>query len=148
MGATDRTRAGSLSESFGKTKSYRYPAPGKGPRHRRCLWPIAFANRTRVGWCPSTAGVAAGNEALIIPLMPEQKLDTNLKAQRINLDAGRYGTFAEIGARQEVARWIFRAGGAAGTGAKTISAYDRAARHATYGATDHQVGLHRIRAER
>jgi hypothetical protein len=54
------------------------------------------------------------------------KPTTHEKALRINVDAAKYGTFAEIGAGQEVARWFFRVGGAAGTVAKTISAYDTA----------------------
>src|SRR5436309_10693574 len=78
--------------------------------------------------------------------MPEETLGTNQKAQRINLDAGRYGTFAEIGAGQEVARWFFRAGGAAGTVAKTISAYDMAVSDAIYGPTDRYVSRQRLRA--
>jgi len=59
--------------------------------------------------------------------MPNEHVETNQKAVRINSDGRRYGAFAEIGAGQEVARWFFRAGGAAGTVAKTISAYDMAA---------------------
>ncbi len=47
------------------------------------------------------------------------------KALRINLNEFIYGTFAEIGAGQEVARHFFRVGGASGTIAKTISAYDK-----------------------
>jgi hypothetical protein len=43
------------------------------------------------------------------------------KALKINLDAARYGTFAEIGAGQEVARWFFQAGTPASTVAKTAS---------------------------
>src|SRR5437773_11375008 len=78
--------------------------------------------------------------------MADETLDTNQKAQRINLDAKRYGTFAEIGAGQEVARWFFRAGGAAGTVAKTISAYDMAVSDAIYGPTDRYVSRHRLRA--
>src|SRR6266436_2525605 len=78
--------------------------------------------------------------------MPEAKLDTNQKAHRINLDAGRYGTFAEIGAGQEVARWFFRAGGAAGTVAKTISAYDMAVSDAIYGPTERYVSRRRLQA--
>src|SRR5262245_57435237 len=78
--------------------------------------------------------------------MSEANLDTNQKARRINLDAGRYGTFAEIGAGQEVARWFFRAGGAAGTVAKTISAYDMAVSDAIYGPTDRYVSRGRLRA--
>ncbi len=55
------------------------------------------------------------------------------KALRINLDLNKYGTIAEIGAGQEVARQFFRAGGAAGTIAKTISAYDMKFSDAIYG---------------
>ncbi len=68
------------------------------------------------------------------------------KALRINLDASRYGTFAEIGAGQEVARWFFRVGGASGTVAKTISAYDMAVSDAIYGPSDRYVSRRRLRA--
>jgi hypothetical protein len=54
----------------------------------------------------------------------EEPIDTHSKALKINLDPRWYGTFAEIGAGQEVVRWFFRVGGAAGTVAKSISAYD------------------------
>ena len=50
-------------------------------------------------------------------------LTTNRKALTMNLDQAKYGTFAEIGAGQEVARHFFQAGGAANV-AKSISAYD------------------------
>src|SRR6184192_4557770 len=73
-------------------------------------------------------------------------LDTNQKAQQINVDAKRYGTFAEIGAGQEVARWFFRAGGAAGTVAKTISAYDMAVSDAIYGPTERYVSRQRLQS--
>src|SRR5512135_367965 len=76
--------------------------------------------------------------------MANEKLDTNQKAQQINQDARRYGTFAEIGAGQEVVRWFFRAGGAAGTVAKTISAYDMAVSDAIYGPTDYYVSRQRL----
>ena len=76
--------------------------------------------------------------------MPDEKLDTNQKALRINLDAKRYGTFAEIGAGQEVARCFFRAGGAAGTVAKTISAYDMAVSDAIYGPAEQYVSRRRL----
>ena len=79
--------------------------------------------------------------------MANEKLDTNQKAQRINLDANRYGTFAEIGAGQEVVRWFFRAGGAASTVAKTISAYDMAVSDAIYGPTDYYVSLRQHRGD-
>ena len=78
--------------------------------------------------------------------MAKEKLDTNQKAQQINLDANRYGTFAEIGAGQEVVRWFFRAGGAARTVAKTISAYDMAVSDAIYGPTDYYVSRQRLRS--
>jgi hypothetical protein len=78
--------------------------------------------------------------------MASEKLDTNQKALRINLDAKRYGTFAEIGAGQEVARWFFHVGGAAGTVAKTISAYDMEVSDAIYGPTDRYVSRRRLQA--
>ncbi|MEH3075926.1 MAG: hypothetical protein PGN11_04505 [Quadrisphaera sp.] len=72
--------------------------------------------------------------------------DTLQKALRINLDPRWYGTIAEIGAGQEVARWFFRAGGAAGTIAKTMSAYDMAVSDAVYGRSDRYVSLGRLQA--
>src|SRR5881409_1586134 len=64
---------------------------------------------------------------------PEMEIGTDEKALQINLDATKYGTFAEIGAGQEVARRFFRVGGAAGTIAKTMSAYDMTFSDAIYG---------------
>jgi hypothetical protein len=55
----------------------------------------------------------------------ENRPSIEAKALRINLNEHIYGTFAEIGAGQEVARHFFRVGGASGTIAKTISAYDK-----------------------
>ncbi len=55
------------------------------------------------------------------------------KALRINLDSKKYGTIVEIGAGQEVARQFFKTGGAAGTIAKTMSAYDMKFSDAIYG---------------
>jgi hypothetical protein len=71
---------------------------------------------------------------------------THDKALRINIDAARYGTFAEIGAGQEVARWFFHVGGAAGTVAKTISAYDMAVSDAVYGAGKRYVSRQRLQS--
>lgn len=65
--------------------------------------------------------------------MKYQKLLTEQKALEINLDNTIYGTFAEIGAGQEVARNFFQAGAAAGTIAKTMSAYDKHFSDAIYG---------------
>jgi hypothetical protein len=73
-------------------------------------------------------------------------VDTLQKALQINLDPRWYGTIAEIGAGQEVARWFFRAGGAAGTVAKTMSAYDMAVSDAVYGKSDRYVSKGRLQA--
>jgi hypothetical protein len=70
--------------------------------------------------------------------------DTHQKALRINLDPRWYGTIAEIGAGQEVVRWFFRVGGAAGTVAKSISAYDMAVSDAEYGKADRYVSSGRL----
>jgi hypothetical protein len=74
----------------------------------------------------------------------EMDVGTNRKALQINLDAKKYGTFAEIGAGQEVARRFFVVGGAAGTVAKTISAYDMTFSDAIYGPTDRYVSRKRL----
>jgi hypothetical protein len=71
---------------------------------------------------------------------------THQKALQINLDPSQYGTFAEIGAGQEVARWFFRVGGAAGTIAKTISAYDMTVSDAIYGPCERYVARARLRS--
>jgi hypothetical protein len=76
----------------------------------------------------------------------ERILDTHAKALQINLDPRRYGTFAEIGAGQEVVRWFFRAGGAAGTIAKSMSAYDMAISDAIYGKAERYVCRQRLEA--
>ncbi|MFK5948711.1 MAG: hypothetical protein QM500_08085, partial [Methylococcales bacterium] len=70
--------------------------------------------------------------------MPEHdnKHKTLQKALEINLDNCKYGTIVEIGAGQEVARNFFRAGGAAGTVAKTMSAYDMQVSDDIYGAEE------------
>jgi hypothetical protein len=68
----------------------------------------------------------------------------NRKALTINLDEPKYGTFAEIGAGQEVARHFFQAGGAAGTVAKSISAYDMKFSDAFYGKSPRYVSRERL----
>lgn len=70
--------------------------------------------------------------------------DIHQKALQINIDAQRYGTFAEIGAGQEVARWFFRVGGAAGTVAKSMSAYDMKFSDAIYGPCPRYVSRQRL----
>src|SRR5687768_10121343 len=69
---------------------------------------------------------------------------TQQKALAVNLDDSKYGTFAEIGAGQEVVRWFFRAGGAAGTIAKSISAYDMTVSDAIYGPVKRYVSRERL----
>jgi hypothetical protein len=76
--------------------------------------------------------------------MDRANLDTHHKALQINLDPSKYGAFAEIGAGQEVARWFFRVGGAAGTIAKTMSAYDMTVSDAIYGPADRYVSRKRL----
>jgi hypothetical protein len=66
------------------------------------------------------------------------------KALQVNLGKGFYGTFAEIGAGQEVARHFFTVGGAAGTVAKTMSAYDMAFSDAIYGTCRRYVSRERL----
>src|SRR6476469_4958866 len=74
----------------------------------------------------------------------EMDLGTDKKAFQINLDSKKYGTFAEIGAGQEVARRFFRVGGAAGTVAKTMSAYDMTFSDAIYGPAKRYVSRSRL----
>ena len=78
--------------------------------------------------------------------MTTETVDTHNKALQINLDPQWYGTFAEIGAGQEVVRWFFRVGGAAGTIAKSISAYDMKVSDAIYGRSERYVSKGRLQA--
>ncbi|MFN8062362.1 MAG: hypothetical protein U0Q12_24635 [Vicinamibacterales bacterium] len=76
--------------------------------------------------------------------MGKETVDTHRKALQVNLDPMTYGTCAEIGAGQEVSRWFFRVGGAAGTIAKAMSAYDMTFSDAIYGASERYVSRHRL----
>src|ERR1700758_4600021 len=78
--------------------------------------------------------------------MTQEQPDTHFKALQVNLDPTQYGTFAEIGAGQEVARWFFRVGSAAGTIAEAVSAYDKEVSDARYGACKRYVSRERLRA--
>src|SRR3954464_5268702 len=73
-----------------------------------------------------------------------KKLSTQEKALRINLSKAVYGSFAEIGAGQEVAANFFKVGGASGTVAKTISAYDKKVSDAIYGQCERYVHEDRL----
>lgn len=74
------------------------------------------------------------------------KLTPHEKALKINLDEMRYGTFAEIGAGQEVARWFFKVGAAAGTISKSMSAYDMKVSDAIYGRCKRYVSRERLQS--
>jgi hypothetical protein len=74
----------------------------------------------------------------------KELLTTTQKARTINFDVPLYGTFAEIGAGQEVAREFFHAGGASGTIAKSISAYDMVFSDAIYGKAPRYVSRERL----
>jgi hypothetical protein len=78
--------------------------------------------------------------------MPTKTASTHQKALSINLDDKIYGTIAEIGAAQEVARWFFRVGAAAGSVAKTMSAYDMLVSDEIYGKAGRYVSRERLEA--
>ncbi|WP_435008233.1 TonB-dependent receptor [Tundrisphaera lichenicola] len=73
-----------------------------------------------------------------------KNLATQQKALAVNLNPRKYGTFAEIGAGQEVVRWFFQVGGAAGTIAKSMSAYDMTVSDAIYGPSPRYVCRERL----
>jgi len=75
-----------------------------------------------------------------------ERLDTHHKALTLNLDASTFGSFAEIGAGQEVVRWFLFVGGASGTVAKSISAYDKAVSDSLYGTGSRYVSRERLQA--
>ena len=119
----------SLSAAVGVVLGIFYPAhapigSGAGRPH---WWRVASSRRRR-------------------PIMDKSESTTRQKALAINLDATTYGTFAEIGGGQEVARWFFLVGGAAGTVAKTISAYDMSVSDSLYGPAKRYVSRERLEA--
>src|SRR6266568_4439625 len=81
-----------------------------------------------------------------MPALMEHTLGTPQKALQINIDLKKFGTFAEIGAGQETARWFFHVGKASGTVAKSISAYDMAISDAIYGTAERYVSRKRLQA--
>jgi len=74
------------------------------------------------------------------------KNSTHHKALTLNLDQSTFGSFAEIGAGQEVARWFFVVGGASDTVAKTESAYDKEVSNDLYGTGSRYVSKQRLKA--
>ena len=75
-----------------------------------------------------------------------ERLNIHQKALHINLDPTNYGSFAEIGAGQEVVRWFLVVGGASGTVAKSISAYDKEVSDDLYGSGARYVSGERLQA--
>jgi len=75
-----------------------------------------------------------------------EKVDTHRKALTMNLDPSTFGSFAEIGAGQEVARWFLVVGAASGTVAKSISAYDKEVSDDLYGSGSRYVSKERLEA--
>src|SRR5580658_8022356 len=110
-------------------------------RHRTLVSELGLL--TRVAGRGRGPGEQAGRRMTELIVGAHQS-DTRQKALRINLDPRWYGTVAEIGAGQEVVRWFFRVGGAAGTIAKSISAYDMAVSDAVYGKADRYVSALRL----
>ncbi len=78
--------------------------------------------------------------------MSEPARNAQEKALHINLDAQKFGTFAEIGAGQEVVRWFFHVGKASATVGKSISAYGKEISDALYGSATHYVSRERLEA--
>src|SRR6201998_2679345 len=79
-------------------------------------------------------------------MAPTETLNAHQKALTINLDPTSYGSFAEIGAGQEVVRWFLVVGGASGTVAKSISAYDKEVSDDLYGSGARYVSKERLEA--
>src|SRR5258708_31565817 len=101
----------------------------------------------RAEFCSVVAGLCAFSRYPRSLAMPStEKLDTHHKALTLNLDPTSFGSFAEIGAGQEVARWFLVVGGASGTVAKTISAYDKEVSDDLYGSRSRYVSRQRLEA--
>jgi hypothetical protein len=79
-----------------------------------------------------------------MPTQSAKVQDVHGRALSLNLDPSIYGTLAEIGAGQEVARWFLSVGAASGTVAKTISAYDKTVSDDIYGAGTRYVSKERL----
>src|SRR5882724_2236772 len=122
--------------------------PRAGPSRPRISFRKARLERLRC-WCRSSRRWEADGSSRSGGQrnhMDDSLTSTRHKALKINLDATTYGTFAEIGGGQEVARCFFAVGGAAGTVAKTISAYDMGVSDALYGHAERYVSRQRLEA--
>jgi len=76
-----------------------------------------------------------------------EKLESHRKALTVNLDASTFGSFADIGAGQDVVRWFLFVGGASGTVAKSISAYDKEVSDSLYGTGSRYVSRDMLETE-
>src|SRR3984957_8728498 len=94
----------------------------------------------------SAAWVAVASRLGVTHMPTDEKIGTHQKALTINLDGSVFGSFAEIGAGQEVAHWFLTVGGASGTVAKTISAYDKEVSDDLYGSGSRYVSKERLEA--
>src|ERR1051326_4052964 len=81
-----------------------------------------------------------------MPVAVDAERDIHAKGLALNLDTSVYGTFAEIGAGQEVARWFLSVGAASGTVATTVSAYDKIVSDDLYGVSTRYVSKERLEA--
>src|SRR4051812_5710763 len=119
-----------------------------GPGNARIRKTLDPAARGRIH---AEAMMATRSEAMALegtaagPSAPP-KSDTHGKALALNLDGSHYGTLAEIGAGQEVARWFLSVGAASGTVAKTMSAYDKTVSDDIYGTGTRYVSKERLLA--
>src|ERR1700761_8155850 len=132
--------------------------PGLIPVSRTNAYLVAFDkaslqagrsdNVTCSGWPDDgnlcTLAIAGGLMPMDTEVLNTTTITPHEKAVQINVDKRFYGTYAEIGAGQEVARWFFKVGGASGTLAKTISAYDMAFSDAIYGKGERYVSQTRL----
>ena len=111
---------------------------------------ITFPTTTRFCGCAGISRPHPSNpwpkieRSVVCKAKAEESLTTEQKAFVVNMDLAKYGAFAEIGAGQEVARWFFRAGGAAGTVAKTILGGRMDVSNSFYGKTDRYVSRQRL----
>src|SRR5215831_11024161 len=135
---TARNASAASWKSITRSASSNSPTPSSRKSHVGPAFPAVRARRTISPSSCSTSSTPRPREPPSIrglrPNMPAQeKQDTHHKALSINLDTTTFGSFAEIGAGQEVARWFLRVGGASGTVAKSISAYDKEVSDDLYG---------------
>jgi len=121
------------------------------PLLQRILWRQRKAKKTAMSFMFNAKTEAAkteaesmkvrGVEALKLKALGGSSFD---KALQVNLDPTIYGSFAEIGAGQEVSRTFLQAGAAAGTVAKSVSAYDMQMSDALYGSSKRYVTKQRV----